>query len=404
VEHSRASWQNKWRDFPSECARLIADRIGGGAIEAIFLCGSLAAGDETVIMEEGRIVLLSDVDLVVVLKRLEDLLAWGPRRAELGEACEALMPDVCFAGRVDVGVMLPEDLARLPARPGVYDMRERGKVLKGNAKILDRIPRFPPSDITVRESIILVENRIVTLIDSRPERPVAGDMDRYARWYRVARAYTDIAAASLSIAGMYVPGYAERRDLIRAEVTRDTGGLLAKLVSGDALRAIDRWTRFKLDPATETALLRSEPAAYERIWEETARDTLLFWRKASSRERRPFSDVSSPLPVGALVGKARSLRVWRDHVRGWKTYLARLPVSRRLAIAMGLGTKLIAVSPLDAVREEGVRLLDHRVTKGSGVPLHGARGGFLDRGGGWDRAAADLGALWNDLVFGRPNG
>jgi hypothetical protein len=264
VEHSRASWQNKWRDFPSECARLIADRIGGGAIEAIFLCGSLAAGDETVIMEEGRIVLLSDVDLVVVLKRLEDLLAWGPRRAELGEACEALMPDVCFAGRVDVGVMLPEDLARLPARPGVYDMRERGKVLKGNAKILDRIPRFPPSDITVRESIILVENRIVTLIDSRPERPVAGDMDRYARWYRVARAYTDIAAASLSIAGMYVPGYAERRDLIRAEVTRDTGGLLAKLVSGDALRAIDRWTRFKLDPATETALLRSEPAARRR--------------------------------------------------------------------------------------------------------------------------------------------
>lgn len=404
MEHSRAWWHETSRVFPSECARLVESRIGGDAIEAIFLCGSFAAGDETVILEESRVVLLSDVDLVVVVKRLEDLLSWRPRRAELGEACEALMPEVSFAGRVDIGVLLPGDLGRLPARPGVYDMRERGRVLTGNGNILDSLPRFPPSAITQREALVLVENRAVKLADSRPERPVAGDADRCARWYGIARAYTDIAAAALSIAGRYVPGYAERSDLIRAEVARDAGGLLAKLVAGETLRAIDRWTRFKLDPATEAALLRSEPEAFRGFWEEAARDTLLFWRKAASHRLRPFSDISSPPLVAELAGRDRGSRAWRDHVRSWRVYLASLPVSRRVATAAALGTRLVTSSPLDEVREKGLRLLEHRVMKGSHAPVRGAPGGFPHHGGEWDRAAAELGALWNELVFGRPNG
>lgn len=404
MEHSRAWWLERSRVFLSECARLIESRIGGETIEAIFLCGSFAAGDETVVLEANPVILLSDVDLVVIVRTLEDLLAWNPRRAELGEGCEALMPDVRFAGRVDIGVMLPEDLKRLPARPGVYDMRERGRVLSGGANILDLIPRYAPSDITAREALTLVENRVVALIDSRPGTVPEGDAERYGCWYRIARVYTDIAAASLSIAGAYVPGYAARRDLIRAEVARDTEGILAKFAPPQMLRAMDRWTRFKLDPSVETALVRTEQHAFETLWKDAAADVLFFWRQAASHALEPGRDISRPLPLSALAGRARSWRHWRNHARGWRAYLARLPAAPRGALAAALGERLLSLSPVDAVREESIRLLDHRLTHGADVPVRGARGGFPHHGGDWDHAAAELCSAWKGLVFGRTDG
>ncbi len=51
-----------------------------------------------------------------------------------------------------------------------------------------------------------------------------------------------------------------------------------------------------------------------------------------------------------------------------------------------------------------MRLLEHRVTFGAGVPVRGRRGGFPYHGGSWDRAAEELCSAWNDIVFGRPNG
>ena len=404
MEHSRAWWQERSRVFLSECARLIESRIGGETIEAIFLCGSFAAGEETVVLESNPVILLSDVDLVVIVKTLQDLFAWSPRRAELGERCEALMPGVRFAGRVDVGVMLAEDLKRLPARPGVYEMRARGRVLSGNARILDLIPRYAPSDITTREALILVENRAVSLIDSRPGKLREEDAERYGYWYRIARVYTDIAAASLSIAGAYVSGYAAREDLIRAEVARDTEGILAKLVPPEMLRAIERWTRFKLEPSIETALVRPEPHAFKDLWKDAAGHILFFWRQAASLALEPRRDIARPLPVSALAGRAPNWRDWRNHARGWREYFARIPASRRVVLAAALGRRLVSQSPLDAARQESMKLLEHRLTLGADTPVRGAKGGFPYHGGDWEYAAAELCSVWNALVFGRADG
>jgi len=404
VEHSRAWWQERSRVFLQECARLIESRIGGETIEAIFLCGSFAAGEETVVLESNPVILLSDVDLVVIVKTLQDLLAWSPRRAELGERCEELMPGVRFAGRVDVGVMLAEDLRRLPARPGAYEMRARGRVLSGNARILDLIPRYAPSDITTREALILIENRAVSLIDSRPGKVREEDAERYGYWYRIARVYTDIATASLSITGAYVSGYAARMDLIRAEVARDTEGILAKFAPPETLRSMERWTRFKLEPSIETALVRPEPRASEDLWEDAAGHIVFFWRQAASHAIEPRRDIARPLPVSALAGKAPNWRDWRNHARDWRAYLARIPVSRRVALAAALGRRLISQSPLDAVRQESMKLLERRLARGAGTPVGEAKGGFPHHGGDWERAAAELCSIWNALVFGRVTG
>jgi hypothetical protein len=391
------------RDFIPECARVIEKRLGAEAIEAIFVCGSFALGDETVVLETDPPVLLSDVDLVVVVKSLDALFAWRNRRSELGGACEGIGDDVCFSGRVDVGVMLAEDLAGLPPRPGVYDMRAKGRVLSGNPRILELIPDYAPAEITTGEALVLIENRMIALIDSRPRARLRAEVEPYESWYRIARVYTDIAAAAVSIAGAYVPGYAARRDLIRMK-TGGADALFSGLLPTDVVGKIERWTRYKLEPSIETAGAGPGAGAFGELWEEAARDVLLFWRKAATRAREPRRDLSNPRGVEELAGKRRAHRDWRNHLRGWRAVLGELGGSRRLPCAAGLGTRLVSGSPLDAVREAGVRLLDRRLTRGADSFVAGAPGGFPYHGGSWDDAAAEITCVWNNLVFGRAGG
>jgi predicted nucleotidyltransferase len=375
--------------FLSECARLLESRVGGEATEAVFLCGSFAAGDESIVLETDPPILLSDVDLVVIVKSLEALGEWSLRRAELGSACEALWRDVRFSGRVDIGVMLAGDLAALPARPGVYDMRALGKVLAGNPSILERIPAYAPSDIASREAVILVENRSVSLLDARPGRRFDGETEPYGFLYRIARVYTDIAAAAVSIAGAYVPGYAARAELIRAKAGAGGKDILSRLIDPALGDRIGRWTAFKLEPSIASGGADHGSGGRERLWEAAANDLLAFWMRAAAVE---------------LPGRIRSSGSRRDNLRGWKAYLSRVSVSKGIALGLALGKRLLSRSPLDAVREEGMRLLEHRVTLGAAIPVRGARGGFPYRGGSWDRAVEELCSAWNEIVFGRPNG
>jgi predicted nucleotidyltransferase len=390
VERPRAWWQSRSREFLSECARLVESRVGGETTEAVFLCGSFAGGDESVVLETDPPVLLSDVDLVVVVKSLENLLVWSKRRSELGAACEKLWGEVRFSGRVDVGVMLPGDLERLPARPGVYDMRARGVVLGGNPRVLERIPPYAPGDLTGREAVILVENRAIALIDSRGGARPEDGAELYAHLYRIARTYTDMAVAALVIAGSYVPGYAARRDMLRAKTAAEPDGIFGKLVPGDLLGRIERWTRFKLEPSLEAAGLPPDPRSLDGLWEEAARDLAAFWRRASA------SGEASELPGGA-----GELRDWRNHLRSWRAFLSGFPVARRAALAASLGGKIVSEYPLDVVRHEGIRLLDHRIAKGPEAPVRAAKGGFPHHGGTWDSAAGELCGIWKRLVFGR---
>ena len=403
MERSRAWWHSRSRAFLSECACLVEDRIGSETTEAVFLCGSFAAGDESVVLETDPPVLLSDVDFVVVVKSFEALIEWSGRRVELGAACEELWRDVRFSGRVDVGVMLARDLAAMPARPGVYDMRALGKVLAGNPEILERIPAYAPADITAREAVILIENRSISLLGARLGRGRDGETEPYGFLYRIARAYTDIAAAALSIGGAYVPGYAARADLIRAKAGAGGDGSLSRLVSPALCDRIDRWTAFKLEPSIAAAAAVQGSRGLEKLWEETANDLLAFWKRAVAGALDGRHDFAG-LSVDKLSGRIGHWGSRLDNLRGWREYLSRVSVSRRIALGATLGKRLLSGNPLDTVREEGMRLLEHRVTLGTAVPVRGARGGFPYHGGSWDRAADELCSVWNGIVFGRVNG
>ncbi len=401
MKHPRAWWKERSKVFLAECAHLVETEVGGNALEAIFLCGSFATGEESIVLETDGPVLLSDVDLVVVVKSLEAQLEWYPRRAELGSRCEGSFEEVRFSGHVDIGVMLPDDLRRLPARPGVYDMKKRGRVLSGNARILDLIPDYRADDITAREALILIENRVISVLGCCPARSQVRDDEPYRLLYGTARAYTDIATAALSIAGCYVPGYVARRDLVRRKIEGEKHEILSHLVSPDMLSKIDHWTGYKVDPSLRERGTSGDACVGEQIWTEAARDVLWFWRQGMTFWRNPRGDLSRPLPVGALVGKSRDYRSWRANAIRWRSFLSRFPAPLGILRAVSLGRDSWGASPLDIIREEGLRLLDKGLTRGLEAPVRGGRFGFPYHGGPWKQVSAELFSLWSELVFGR---
>jgi len=401
VKQSRAWWQGRSKVFLDQCARLIEERIGRAALDGVFLCGSFATGEESIVLETDPPQLLSDVDLVAVGASAGEIRKWSRRRAELGAACEALFGELRFVGRVEVGIMARESLRAQPAKPGVYDMRRAGVVLAGSPTILEAIPAYRPDDIKIEEALVLLENRVIPLLCAYPDaqREYAGSP--YEFFYHTARVYTDIAVAALSIAGEYAPGYAARRDRIVAGEKEGSGSALSKFMSPILVSKIDRWTRFKLDPSLETARLRPEPEALMALWNEAAGDLLAFWLFAAARRRGLDAEGRRPVPVAAVAGWSRDLGRWRDHLRGWRPILAGMGGGRSVGLAGELGARLFTASPSDIVRERGIRLLDSVLTHGPEVPVRGSRWGFPHGGGDWKTAVRQLHAAWTGIVFDR---
>jgi hypothetical protein len=210
-----------------------------------------------------------------------------------------------------------------------------------------------------------------------------------------------MAAAALAVAGSYVPGYAARRDLLRAKTEAGSDGVLGTLVAAELLGRIERWTGFKLEPSFEAAGIAPEPRSLDGLWEEAARDLVTFRRRAMAIVLGPSLNGAGPRGAGELGGGARGRRDWRNHLRSWRAFLSDFPVPRRAALAASLGGRLLSEYPLDVVRSEGAGLLDQRLSNGPGAPVRGAKGGFPHHGGTWDSAAGELCETWKRIVFGR---
>lgn len=401
MKQSRTSWHNRSRGFLDECARLIERRVQAGSIDGIFLCGSFATGEESVVLETDPPLLLSDVDLVVVGKPVAEIFRWSRRKAELGAACEELFPEIRFSGRVEVGIMTPQTLGDQPAKPGVYDMRSAGVVLSGAPSILDAIPAYRPADITTDEALALLENRVFPLLGARPEGAVIPCGFPYEFLYRVARVYTDIAVAACAIAGKYVSGYSARRDELAAQLAGGKACALREPVTPELFSKIDRWTTYKLDPSLETAGAGADREGAGDLWREAAEDLLAFWRSAAMRRRALAAGTGREISTEALAGWSANCREWRDHLRGWRPVLNALPVREHIASAVSLGPKMISASPMDVVRERGIVLLAELLAHGPDAPVRGSRCVFPGGGADWRTASARLCATWERLVFGR---
>lgn len=374
----RSWYRDAFPVFIEQCRNLILTEAGVGSVVGLILGGSFASSEGSVVMLGGRPVFLSDIDLLLVVSSPASHARLYHRRSEIGKACEDLLPGAVFEGRIDIGVMTQDELSTMPFSPGVFDMREMGRLLHGEEALRDLFPSFGPGEIGTREALRLLENRMAAFLGDRPGTDRLNGMDLYRFLYGVCRVYTDIVTASLCAGGIYRSGYRARAELFASPESSEMRGKLGASLSDDAIR----WTSFKIDPDADKIWTGEERAS--QVWLEAAGDLLavrdgIKWKEdGDGRGTR-----HRPLDL---------LRMWKRSAAGmrWIDRL-RLPVEGLLS----------GQEPGEHVREESVRLIRHAAEKGTGGYTGSAPGRYPHGRGSWEEAASRTSSEWRRLVTGR---
>jgi hypothetical protein len=380
--------------YVSECAEHIADNIGASNIMAIFLCGSFALDEGGIGLDGEKPQLVGDIDLLVVMKDLDVLSRFRKRRGELGRSCEKLTDGIEFTGRVDIGMMLPEDLERMPPRPGVFDLKTRGRTLFGDAGTLDLIPDYDAAQIGGREAVILLENRVASLLGLYGTWSASSDEFPYPFVYEIARVYTDVATALIALSGLYVAGYEKRSELF---ARADQCGDLAVRVDREISAEIESWTRFKLRPSRRLIGSCSE-GDLRMMWEEAARRVLDCWAICEAHVQ---GDECRTRNVSGLLAFRKASVSPRESLISWREFLADRPLWSRIRCLAGLGWKVLEKDPASHIREIGVRLLDIYLRGNIGETSERIPGLFRRTWSSWEEAARDLFSGWREAVYGR---
>jgi hypothetical protein len=387
-------WPERYHTFLRSCTEHLVESIGREELQAIVLTGSFALDEGSVVFSPSGPLFLSDIDLFLVLSsRASHAKAYG-RRRELARGCEALFPGAVFSGHVDAGTFIREELSNLPPRPGVFDLKTHGRVLWGDSEVLAEVPAYRENEIGGEEAILLLENRIMSLIGAyRKETNRSAPDDAFR--YEIARVYVDIATAALCIDSSYCSGYGMRGRRLRERAA----GSLARLVPSSLLPEVERWTAYKLDPSGGTGRLNDEKHEAERLWERAARHLLELWKRGAGELRDRRAD-GAHVPAAESLFRRRGANNGRYNLRFWKRFLSRLPAAARVRMIASLRGTLARKNPLDVIREDGVRLIEHRVLHGGEGIVPGLRMAAAGNSGEWRAAAKQAHGLWAAMVFG----
>ena len=377
------------------CAGHLAAAVGPEEIEGIFLCGSFALGEGGISFDSSPPLLVSDIDILVVLRRFEAHERILPKRYELGRSCETLTDDMKFLGHVDVGIMLPADLELLPPKPGVFDLKRHGMPIYGSGGALDLVPDYEPERIGGREAVTLLENRIASLLGCFGDWTTTEGEYPYRLLYEIARVHTDIATALLCISGFYASGYQNRSRLFE-EAVRE--GNIKVPVSEDLVSLVSYWTGFKLRPSRSYLEKEPDPDYLSKMWNEASQRIVSCWSACESFLQGKKQDTES---VSQLLMAREPAGGIRTNLRAWRSFLAGKPLRSRLAGLLGTGTDLYRRNPSSLIRATALYLLNGYVEGKTDIEAKDMPGFPGHRWETWEKAADEVSALWLEMVYGQ---
>ncbi|MBN2185763.1 MAG: hypothetical protein JW746_10615 [Candidatus Krumholzibacteriota bacterium] len=394
--HIKQKYHDKFRECLGRCADLIADRAGPEHITGILLTGSFSLGEGSILFEGETAVFLSDIDLLVLVDDLDLLLRLLPERERLSVECESLFSGTVFEGRIDVGIVTVSEAGGFSRSPGVFDMSRHSVILQGESSVRDCFPHFSEDQIDGREGIVLLENRIASFLGAWPSSNSLSSRNAHRFFYQNAKSYMDIITGALCLTRRYQPGYEKRLGYVKGESVDEAAG---KLLDDKIVSKAESWLAYKMVPTEK--ILEEQGRDYKKIWLNTAADIVKSWKSFESflQERDPLQQNGGSVE-GLIAG--RKSGEWKlDNIRAWKSALEGKTLRDKISIAGSLGSSITRCSPMELLRETGVKLIEHAVTIGTDTVIPEQGGWLLSGAGKWDIAAAELNAKWKKLVFGR---
>jgi hypothetical protein len=313
----------------AQMAQASLEKFSAGT-RSIILTGSLARNEGTILPSGAVLRLIGDAEFVVVL-RDECQLPPGGVVAGLCGRVEAALLGKGLIARVSAAVVHDDFLRRLKPRMFAYELRTCGRVIWGEPRILDLVPRFPASEIALEDAWRTLCNRSIEAL----EAIAAGDWNRPAVprdvFYSIVKLYLDMASSLLLFTGGYEPGYGRRALRLSRLAAAAEGRTDTPFPLGPFSREVTACTDWKLHP--------DEPFERNATWDwcrSALRYAAQLWRwelvqltgaiDASDNEQL----IAKWMHTQSLADRLRGwLYVWREC--GWRQGLRYLPRWTHLA-------------------------------------------------------------------------
>lgn len=271
------------------------------APRAVFLSGSHAAKTAVWVEHLGRAVTLSDVDLYVLLDDEAECRAAGSRRRlALGGLAHRCL-GFGLAAPLEAGFHTPEGFARLPARPGTIDLGRHGRVIRGQGRLADLVPRFRPADVGAEEIALLLENRGCELLWCRPRLFSSDPLTRLQGRHAVLKCALDLAGVMALLGGEYPDGLESRVAWARENRAASRGAKDA-----GQTRELDRLWDLGLSWRRGAAAVL-EPAEGVEEWMAAVRGWVRAWWETSGR----IAPRAKEEPIARAFALARRARLRR---------------------------------------------------------------------------------------------
>jgi len=301
-------------------AELIRQTVAGCQTEigcralALALAGSLARQEGSWMRErDGSIRLLGDAEALLIVSARGAL----PRAAQ-AHRIERQVEQRLHAEGIEASISLTpvrvRYLRELPAHIFGYELRNAGRVLWGDRRILDLVPGMERAQLPRADAWRLLANRMIELLPSawlqRRQAPTS-----HGEIYPWVKLYLDMATSLLVFQQAYAPSYRERAARMRL--------MAAQCPLGEAwVGDLEECTEWKLRPNEGKPSCFASPqgcieaiGAARMLWRWELRELTSSGRDASDQE---------------LWQRWLRQQSWGSRLRGWMSAARRnLPAAGR---------------------------------------------------------------------------
>ena len=210
-----------------ETVRQIAASSFQPGLRSLVLTGSLARNEGTWLPQNGRERLAGDAEFLAVFGQHAQVPT-AIRVASVEREIETRLHDSELEVHIGLSSVGPGYLRTLQPHIFAYELLERGRVIWGEEKILDLVPRFSPADIPLEDGLRMLMNRIVELLEalcSCDTGRTADDLCRETVYYCAIKLWLDMATSFLLFQGEYESTYGQRAEkLSRMATDPDVSG------------------------------------------------------------------------------------------------------------------------------------------------------------------------------------
>ena len=290
------------------CEQIVDECVSSyrAQIRSICITGSLARDEATFRPEGDCVKLLGDADCFLVGHH-EMALPSLLEIASLERRIEARCLKLGVTAKVGVGAIAPDFLRHLPPTIATHELQRCGRVVWGDASVLELVPNFPASGIALEDAWRLLCNRVIEQLEySCDFSPGSGKLSALLA-YSTVKLYLDMATSYLVFLGAYEPTYRERERRLRELASEENSANEFPF----SLRAFaDRVTW-----CTNWKLAEQE-FGHDRnpeFWQEGIEWARVLWRWEIAR----MTSLEIGASIPALCERLASQQTAATRLRGW---------------------------------------------------------------------------------------